>query len=403
MILSEYIVIAASVIAWLIALLIAAPLCVLSIEIFAGLLPAKKRKIPPSDKSCAVLIPAHNEALGIAETLYDLKKLLPAHDRVIVVADNCSDETASIARACGAEVIERNDTNARGKGFALAFGRDYLAYEKSVPPDIVIVLDADCRLSPGSLEALISACALHPNAPAQAVNLIAPALDTSPMVQISGFAMVVKNLFRSRGMQRMGGPALLTGTGMAFAWPLFANADLATGSIVEDLGLGIALTRAGHSPRLIAEAQVLSAPAPADVALIQRTRWEHGFLDILKKFALSLIWSGITRISRNDLLLGLHLCVPPLALLLLISVVTIVLLSTLTLFGVAIAPMLVLLSVLTIALVAIFFAWIAAGHRWLSGTALLSVPFYILWKIPIYLKFISGAQTEWKRTPRDGE
>ena len=51
-------------------------------------------------------------------------------------------------------------------------------------------------------------------------------LSAPPLVQISSFAMLVKNRVRSQGMVRMGGAALLTGTGMAFPWPLFADAPL---------------------------------------------------------------------------------------------------------------------------------------------------------------------------------
>src|SRR5206468_122211 len=103
---------------------------------------------------------------------------------------------------------------------------------------VVIVMDADCRLAPGSIEALAAAVMRGAGQPAQAINLIAPDLAAPPMTQISSFAMVVKNLYRSRGMTRMGGSALLTGTGMAFPWRLFATADLGSGSLVEDLGLG---------------------------------------------------------------------------------------------------------------------------------------------------------------------
>jgi cellulose synthase/poly-beta-1,6-N-acetylglucosamine synthase-like glycosyltransferase len=67
----------------------------------------------------AVLIPAHNESAGIEATLRCLQAQLRAGDRVLVVADNCDDDTAAVARDAGAEVIERIDAIHRGKGFAL--------------------------------------------------------------------------------------------------------------------------------------------------------------------------------------------------------------------------------------------------------------------------------------------
>lgn len=99
-----------------------------------------------------VLIPAHDEAAVLPMTLAHLASELGARDGVVVVADNCSDDTANIARSLGAHVIERTSPDGRGKGFALDFGFDYLARE--VRPDVVIVLDADCQLAPGSLRRL---------------------------------------------------------------------------------------------------------------------------------------------------------------------------------------------------------------------------------------------------------
>src|SRR5690606_23836952 len=187
----------------------------------------------PGVAQVAILIPAHDEAAGIAATLAALSNGIPPGTRVLVVADNCSDETARLAREAGAESIERHDPEARGKGYALAFGRDHLARAEGAVPGVVLVLDADCRLLPGSVTALADAASRY-GVPVQAINLIEADLSAPPMVQISSFAMLVKNLYRSRGMQRLGGAALLTGTGMAFPWKLFAGADLATGSIVED-------------------------------------------------------------------------------------------------------------------------------------------------------------------------
>lgn len=376
------------------------PLAVLSLELAAGLLPGRRHGGAAGADACAVLIPAHDEAVGIVATLTALRQVAPPETRVLVVADNCSDETAELARGCGVEVAERHDTARRGKGYALAFGRERLA--DGVPPEVVLVLDADCRLSPGSIEALYQSAILR-QAPAQAVNLIAPDLSAPPMVQISSFAMVVKNLFRSRGMQRMGGAALLTGTGMAFPWPLFADADLATGSIVEDLSLGIEMTRAGHAPRLVEAAQVRSAPASLDVALQQRRRWEHGFLDTLRRQALPVLTKGLARGSLPEVLLGLHLMVPPLALLLLLATAALAgcLLSTLA--GASVVPVAILGGLLALSLALVAAAWLLDGRTFLSGGALLRAPLYVLWKIPIYFGFLRKPEASWTRTPRENQ
>ncbi|MCZ9335661.1 hypothetical protein, partial [Klebsiella pneumoniae] len=79
----------------------------------------------------------------------------------------------------------------------------------------MIVLDADCLPEPGSIAALVEAVETH-QVPAQSINLLKSGLGRGPMVEISSFAFMIKNLVRQRGLVRTGGPALLTGTGMAF-------------------------------------------------------------------------------------------------------------------------------------------------------------------------------------------
>lgn len=386
-----------TVLAWLLTLVTALPLAVLAIEVLAGLPPSRRPLSSSGVAMAAVLIPAHDEAGGIGITLAALKDVAPPGTRILVVADNCTDDTARTAREAGVEVVERHDPRACGKGFALAFGRDHLAV--GTPPEIVIVLDADCRLAPGSITALCRE-ALARNAPVQAVNLIAPDLTAAPMVQISSFAMVVKNLFRSRGMQRLGGAALLTGTGMAFPWPLFAKAELATGSIVEDLSLGIELTRAGHAPFLVEDAHVRSAPAALGDALQQRRRWEHGFLDTLRRQASPVLGNGLKQRSLREVLLGLHLLVPPLALLLAMAALALVILAGLAALGASAVPLAVIASLVGVVLVLIGNAWVVGGRAFLTGHALLRAPLYVLWKLPIYAGFLRKPEATWTRTPR---
>ena len=94
----------------------------------------------------AVLVPAHNEGSCIRATLETVIPQLQVADRVVVVADNCSDDTATIARAAGATVIERQDPERMGKGYALDFGLQFIETD---PPDVLVLVDADCRVEPG--------------------------------------------------------------------------------------------------------------------------------------------------------------------------------------------------------------------------------------------------------------
>src|ERR1700722_4751052 len=93
---------------------------VLFVEVTAAV---TRRDIPrPPEgerRPIAVLMPAHNESSVIASAIRSVLPQLVAQDRLVVVADNCSDDTAAIAATEGAEVVVRTDFARRGKGYAL--------------------------------------------------------------------------------------------------------------------------------------------------------------------------------------------------------------------------------------------------------------------------------------------
>jgi cellulose synthase/poly-beta-1,6-N-acetylglucosamine synthase-like glycosyltransferase len=96
-----------------------------------------------------VLIPAHNEAASIGATLDSLRAQEPAPDRIVVVADNCTDATAQIARAHGAEVFVTAD-NAHKKAGALNQALRLLL-DGLGDNDVVMCMDADTVLDDGFL------------------------------------------------------------------------------------------------------------------------------------------------------------------------------------------------------------------------------------------------------------
>jgi cellulose synthase/poly-beta-1,6-N-acetylglucosamine synthase-like glycosyltransferase len=102
----------------IVALGLLVPSAVLFVECLSALLPnpVKKEKKDRLTK-IAVLVPAHDEASNIENTIETLLPQLKAQDRLVVIADNCTDETAAIARQCGAIVIERQNSRQRGKGY----------------------------------------------------------------------------------------------------------------------------------------------------------------------------------------------------------------------------------------------------------------------------------------------
>lgn len=384
---------------WLVALPLTVSLLYLGGELLFGLVALRPATAAATDQlRILLLVPAHNEGQGIAATITALRSAAPAAE-ILVVADNCGDDTAAAARAAGARVAERADQMHRGKGYALAFGRDQLAAD---PPDAVIVVDADCRLMTGSAERL-AARAIGSGRPVQAANLLTAEGGASPLVAVSNFAMLVKNLVRARGLVRIGGGALLFGTGMAFPWPLFRTLPLATGDVVEDLGLGLWLARQGIAVDLDDGARVTSPAAALANSRAQRSRWEHGFLRTAARQGLPMLLGGIAAGSRHRTALGAHLLVPPLALLMMLALMGLGLTATAGALGNYWLPFQILAAAFLLDVALLLAAWWRHGRDELPLKSLLLVPVYMLWKIPIYIGFFTRRQTGWNRTRRASE
>ena len=388
-----------ALLAWLVALPLALPLLYLGSELLLGLRALRPATAAITGKTrILLLVPAHNEAQGIGSTVAALGDAVPAAE-ILVIADNCEDDTAAAARAAGAQVAERADPMHRGKGYALAFGRDQLVTD---PPDAVIIVDADCRLMTGSAERL-AARAIASGRPVQAANLLTAEGDASPLVAVSNFAMLVKNLIRARGLVRIGGGALLFGTGMAFPWPLFRTLPLATGDVVEDLGLGLWLAHQGIAVDLDDRARVTSPAAALANSRAQRSRWEHGFLRTAARQGIPMLLGGIATASRHRAALGAHLLVPPLALLMLLALAGLAFTAAAGAVGNYWLPFQILAAAFLIDVALLLAAWWRHGRGELPLKALLLIPLYMLWKIPIYIGFFTRRQTGWNRTRRASE
>jgi hypothetical protein len=390
---------------WLLAtVLLAVPVGVLCLQVVCAWRAEPARGADPESAGrprVAVLVPAHNEAAGIAACLAGVLPQLRPGDRLLVVADNCTDDTAAVAAAGGAEVVERHDTTRRGKGYALDFGLRRLALD---PPQVVVMVDADCLLHGGGLERLVRTCTAL-DRPVQALDLMRARPGAGLRERMAEFAWRVKNHLRPLGALRLGAPCQLMGTGMAFPWPLIASAELASGRIVEDMGLGIDLTLAGRAPRFEPRALVTSSfPEPGAASTRQRTRWEHGHIATLLQQGPRLLARGLARGDAACVALALDLMVPPLALLLTLTVVAAAFNGIVgwLLLDFA-APALASAASLGLLAVAVLLAWARAGRDLLRLSELACAPVYAAAKLPIYLAFLWGRQVEWVRAKRNGE
>ncbi len=383
-----------------VSFLIFIPCLVLFIECLISLLPSpKKSEIKREEKpDFKILIPAHNEEIVIETTLKSLLSQVDSPDKIIVIADNCSDETAAIARQYQVTVLERKDDKNRGKGYALDYGLNEL---KNNPPNIIILMDADCYITPGTIHKLVDQASITQK-PVQALYLLEKPEKPSPKDLISALAFLVKNQVRSTGLSRLGLPCLLAGTGMAFPWQALEEISLASGNIVEDMQLGIDLALCGYSPIFCPSAQVTGIlPQQTSAAKTQRTRWEHGHLQTILSQVPKLLKGAIIQRRFDLLALALELSVPPLSLLVMLWIGTITITIAAAFLGLSWLPTVILGVAGMCLMLAVVGGWAKFGRKEIPGFALLTIPFYLLWKIPLYFTFLIKPQSQWVRTERD--
>jgi len=346
----------------------------------------------------AVLMPAHDEHEVISQTIAVLRPQLQPEDTLLVVADNCGDDTAALARAGGATVIERTDPERRGKGYALAFGLEHLA---TSPPEVIVILDADCAVSPGGVERLARVAVAH-DRPVQADYVLLPPAEPQGVAVVSALAFIVKNRVRPRGLHALGLPCLLTGSGMAFPWGVIRKAPPTEGNLVEDMMMGLDLAVLGHPPRLCPEVRVTSVlPERLGAASAQRRRWEHGHLATLLRHGPRLIAAGLLAFRLSLVAIGLHLMVPPLALLVMLVGLGLCIASVAAVLGAGGGPTLLLFVSFAMIGIGVLVAWLAYGRDTLKARHLVAIPLYAAWKVPLYLSFLMrGRHHTWERTER---
>ena len=104
----------------------------------------------PTVVRCTVLLPAHDEAAIIGASIDSLLSQTRPADRILVVADNCTDATVEIALARGVEVFETvGNTEAKAGGLNQALAE---LLPGSVVEDVYLIMDADSTITPDFLE-----------------------------------------------------------------------------------------------------------------------------------------------------------------------------------------------------------------------------------------------------------
>jgi cellulose synthase/poly-beta-1,6-N-acetylglucosamine synthase-like glycosyltransferase len=358
----------------------------------AGLLPPARPRELPARGRIAFVVPAHNEEARLPRTLANLQAecVRDGDADVTVVADNCTDATADLARRHGARVLVRNDLSKRGKGYAL----DH-AFRHLLAGDFrfFVVVDADSELDAGFLDALRR----HFAAGADVVQARYTVLNAgdSLRTRLMELALAAFNVLRPRGRAVLGFSAGLLGNGFALRREVLEALPYAAGSIVEDLEYHLVLVFHGVTVAFADDARVRGEMPSAGAGVRQqRVRWEGGRLRMLLEHAPGLV---------VDLFRGRGRAAEPLLDLMLLPLAYhAALVGALALLPLewARAAGLAGLAVLALHVVAAIVVCRLPPARLL---VLACAPFYVAWKILLLPATLAAAAREhpWVRTARD--
>jgi cellulose synthase/poly-beta-1,6-N-acetylglucosamine synthase-like glycosyltransferase len=366
------------------------------------LLSARLPAPPPSSRTLRfdVIVPAHNESAVIENCVASLKRLdWPGKRfRILVIADNCDDSTAPLARAAGAKVLERNDTSARGKGYALLYAFDYS--RACGFADAVAVVDADSEVSPNLLEAFAARIEAGAGAIQADYGVLNP--EASWRTRLMAIAHGAFHTLRSYARERLGLSCGLRGNGWCITHATLERVPQRSFSLTEDLEYGIELGLAGVRVHYAGEAWANAEMAVSEsVAARQRQRWEDGRFDLIRSRVGPLIAAAWRQRSAVCLDLALDLIVLPLSLVALYCAVLVAGATAAALYDPAYARWVVPTVACAACVVAYVLRGVALSGRGLAGLAdLAAAPFFVLWKLVIGRRRYD--RTEWAPTRRRG-
>ena len=346
-----------------------------------------------------IIVPAHNEAAVIARTIANLRRLDWPSDRyrIVVVADNCSDDTAAIARAAGASVLERRDLALRGKGYALLF-----AFERCLAEgwsNAVAVVDADAEVSANLLEAFASR--IEQGASAVQVHYGVMNPWGSWRTRLLTIAMAAYHVVRSRARERQHVSCGIRGNGWCVTQQLLKETRYGAFSLAEDIEYGIALGLAGYRVHYAGEADASQEmTADPQIARKQRQRWEHGRFQLIRSRTLPLLSAAIRRRSAVCLDLALDLVVLPFTYVALNVCGLLVAALLATWWNAQFTPWLWLsLGCSAVLVIYVLRGWSLSGTGLRGLIDLIAAPVFVVWKVILMLNRHQAG--EWVRTERN--
>ena len=368
--------------------------------------PHKPSTTTRRELSFRIVVPAHNEEAGIGSTVESLLAVDWPREKfeVVVVADNCVDATADVARAAGAIVLERTNATLRGKGYALELAFDTIL--KDGDADAVVVVDADTIVSPNLLAAF--ATRIEQGALAMQAEYGVRNVHASWRTELMALALGMFHALRNNARERLGLSAGLRGNGMCFTRDCLERFPHKAYGLVEDVEHGLALGRGGVRIVAVVDAFVLGEMVSGGKASeSQRRRWEDGRAKLKREVLPDVVRDGLRTRSLLLLDLAIDLLIPPLSsiglLVVGVIVVDVVRAGVAMWLGYGIdALAIAALSPAVLLSLYVLRGMQLSGLGWGAFVVVAKAPAYVAWKV--WLKLKDTPKTDgWVRTARESE
>lgn len=232
----------------------------------------------------AVLIPAHNEGAVVGYLIDSLLKSdYPLENlKIFVIADNCTDGTASEARNKGAIALERFDDTLKGKPYAIGWALEKLK-EMGVDYDAVVIFDADNLVSRNFFTEADMAMKRGAEAFQGSIECKNP--GDSWVSAGDYLAYACYNRIYQTGRHNSGLGAHLNGTGMGFSKRVLDESGWSMTSLTEDREFTYKLLIDGVKVHWLEKATVYDEkPVGLQQAAKQQGRWASGAVMDIKKY-----------------------------------------------------------------------------------------------------------------------
>jgi len=346
-----------------------------------------------------IIIPAHDEELLLDRLLKSISKQdYPSEIvKTIVVADNCSDDTAKIGLTNGALVLERKDDQHRGKGYAIKFALGNIDMNKY---DALFIIDADSFIENDLLRQL-DRVVRNGNKIIQCYNGVANP-NESWFTRLLHVSRIISNEIYHPAKQKLGLSSFLMGNGMCFSTEILKKYGWDAFTVGEDWEYYAKLIQAGEMVAFANKARVYHQESSSlRQATSQRMRWSSGRFAIAWKYGIGLLFRGLAErnIKKMDASLPLILPNPSLGM-------------NITIIGLLLSLCLALVSnnynfllwfiILVVLQFIIFMVGISyTRNKMKNFISLFAAPLFLIWKMVIDILSVLGmGRKAWTRTER---